>query len=81
MYPDNYAVVDEIKIDKAVTMQIKTPALSNIVLMKDGKRIHSTFGSALTYVASEPGFYRVEVYRRFLGRQRGWIFSNPIRVT
>jgi hypothetical protein len=35
---------------------------------------------AYTYIATEPGVYRVEVWRNFLGRKRGWIFSNPIYV-
>jgi hypothetical protein len=28
----------------------------------------------------EPGCYRVEVWRRVLGRHRPWIYSNPIYV-
>jgi hypothetical protein len=27
-----------------------------------------------------PGIYRVECYKRFLGKRRGWIFSNPIYI-
>ena len=35
---------------------------------------------AYTHIATEPGVYRVEVWRSYLGRKRGWIFSNPIYV-
>jgi hypothetical protein len=28
----------------------------------------------------EAGVYRIEAYRRHLGRRRAWIFSNPIYV-
>ncbi|MHB1120566.1 MAG: hypothetical protein ACYC11_10945, partial [Bellilinea sp.] len=30
------------------------------------------------YITKEPGVYRVESYIRYLGKLRGWIFSNPI---
>jgi len=32
-------------------------------------------------LASEKGIYRAEVYYHYLGRERGWIFSNPIYAT
>ena len=35
---------------------------------------------ACAHITSEPGVYRIEAYRRYLGRRRGWIFSNPIYV-
>jgi hypothetical protein len=34
----------------------------------------------LTHITKEPGIYRAEVYLDYLGRHRGWIFSNPIYV-
>ncbi len=30
---------------------------------------------------SQPGAYRLEAWMRFHGRERGWIFSNPIYLT
>jgi len=33
-----------------------------------------------THITTEPGSYRLEAYRRYLGKKRGWIFSNPIYV-
>ena len=35
---------------------------------------------ACTHITTEAGVYRVEVYRRYLGKRRGWIYSNPIYV-
>jgi hypothetical protein len=51
-------------------------------LLKDGQPVQIVSeGKVLTDPASDPGTYRIEAYRRFLGRRRAWIFSNPIYVT
>lgn len=70
---------DEIPLEKGVTLQVKLPARADECrLLKDGKVIRKLAGEACTHLAAEPGVYRVEAYRRFLGKLRGWIFSNPI---
>jgi len=70
---------DEISKRGGVTLQAHAPALAEIRLLHNGKIIRSSKKAyALTYLAEEPGAYRIEVYRRFLGLKRGWIFSNPI---
>ncbi|HXF86041.1 MAG TPA: CehA/McbA family metallohydrolase [Anaerolineales bacterium] len=72
---------DEISVKGGVTLQAHLPSPADIHLIKDGARIgawRQTY--ACTYIATEPGVYRVEVYRNYLGRKRGWIFSNPIYV-
>ena len=33
-----------------------------------------------THITTEPGAYRVETYIQYMGRKRGWIFSNPIYI-
>jgi hypothetical protein len=71
---------DEIPLEKGVTLQVRVPARADVRLVKDGKIIKTVHAEALTHVTTEAGVYRVEVYRRFLGRPRGWIFSNPIYV-
>lgn len=71
---------DEIKADGSVTLQANLPAQAEVCLLKDGTVIRRARGQALTHVTDEPGVYRVEAYRRYLGRRRGWIFSNPIYV-
>jgi hypothetical protein len=49
--------------------------------LKDGKLLRrEPSAHDLAYLATEPGVYRVEAWRRFRGRKRGWIFSNPIYV-
>ncbi|NWG05988.1 MAG: PHP domain-containing protein [Chloroflexi bacterium] len=70
---------DEIPAKGGVTLQIHTPSKSNIHLLKDGKVIAMWLhGQDCTYSATQPGVYRVEVFQNYLGRKRGWIYSNPI---
>jgi len=72
---------EEIAVKGGMTLQAHLPAQADIHLIKDGKRIRLWKNSyACTYSATEPGVYRVEVYRSYLGRKRGWIYSNPIYV-
>ena len=72
---------DEIPGRGGVTLQAHLPSLAEIRLIRNGKLIRSARRAyALTYVAVEPGVYRIEAWRRFLGRKRAWIFSNPIYV-
>lgn len=72
---------DEIPARGGVTLQVRTPSSAEIRLIKDGKLIQMWKNQAIiAHITTEPGVYRVEAYRRYLGRKRGWIFSNPIYV-
>ena len=74
----NVLMGDEIQVNGAITLQAKLPQPAEIRLLKDGKVIKSLRGDTLTHFTDEAGVYRVEAYMTFLGRRRGWIFSNPI---
>ena len=72
---------DEISGRRGVTLQAHLPEPAEIRLIKDGKTIGIwRDAQACAYSASEAGVYRVEAWRNYLGRKRGWIFSNPIYV-
>jgi hypothetical protein len=72
---------DEIPVKGGVTLQAHLPSKADMFLLKDGKIIGKWPNQqALTYIVTEPGVYRVEVHRRFLGKKRGWIYSNPIYI-
>jgi hypothetical protein len=72
---------DEIPAKGGVTLQAVTPADAEIHLLKDGRVVQTCRRrSTCTHITTEPGVYRVEAYRRYLGGKRGWIFSNPIYV-
>jgi len=74
----NVIMGDEIAVDGAVTLQVKLPSIAEIRLIKDGKCIKKITGEIMAYITEEPGAYRIEAYKRYLGKSRGWIFSNPI---
>jgi hypothetical protein len=72
---------DELSAKGGVTLQIRLPQVAECVLLKDGKPLRTWHKHQLcTFIATQPGVYRVEVYTRYLGMRRGWIFSNPVYI-
>ena len=72
---------DEISSKNSVTLQIRLPQRAECHLLKDGEVIKIWAGrDTCTHITGEPGVYRVEVFIPYLGRKRGWIYSNPIYV-
>lgn len=73
---------EEIPARGGVTLQARLPTLTGEVrLIKDGRVIRSWKRTTVcSHITTEPGVYRIEVYRFYRGRKRGWIFSNPIYV-
>lgn len=78
---DSVIMGDEISAKNGVTLQAKLPSAAEIILLKDGLPVQTWKNQqSCTYITTEPGVYRVEAYRRYLGKRRGWIYSNPIYV-
>lgn len=72
---------DEIPAKGGVTLQAKLPFHADIVLIKDGEVLQTWKNQiACTHITTETGVYRIEVYKNYLGKKRGWIYSNPIYV-
>jgi len=72
---------DQIDNQFGVTLQVRLPRRALCNLIKDGEIIKTWRNrDTCTYITSEPGVYRIEVYLNYRGRQRGWIYSNPIYV-
>ena len=72
---------DEIPAKGGVTLQAKIPSRAEVLLLKDGQVIQTWKNqTACTHITTEPGVYRIEAYCRYLGKRRGWIYSNPIYV-
>jgi hypothetical protein len=77
----NASMGDEISIEDGVTLQIRLPETTELSLLCDGEVIRhwdKTTNGALTTI--RPGVYRVEAYIHYLGKRRGWIYSNPIYI-
>jgi len=70
---------EEISAKNSLTLQIRLPAPAECRLIKDGKLLKTwQKRDTIAHIATEPGIYRVECYIEYLGKKRGWIFSNPI---
>ncbi len=73
---------DQLSCQGGVTFQIKLPLRSECVLLRNGKPVRSWNNKDLgTFITTQPGVYRVEAYIQYLGRKRGWIYSNPIYIS
>jgi hypothetical protein len=65
----------------APILTIETPARAHIKLIRAGSGVVAeSSGSTLRWRPEEPGAYRVEVWKKWWFKPRGWIFSNPIYV-
>jgi hypothetical protein len=73
---------ESLKIRFGVTLQVSVPRPAYIRLIHAGQELQRWDG-ALTAVhtVTQPGAYRVEVQINYRGKQRGWIYSNPIYLT
>ncbi|MEN6480711.1 MAG: CehA/McbA family metallohydrolase [Anaerolineaceae bacterium] len=72
---------ETIPFRSSVTLQVKTPENAEIRLIHNGKIRKIWHNQHIcSFTTHEPGFYRVECYLNYLGKRRGWIFSNPIFV-
>lgn len=69
---------EEMSIDEPVTLQCNLPSIGEIRLLKNGQCVKEIIGESLVFSTGEPGVYRIEGYKKYLGKLRGWIFSNPI---
>ena len=72
---------DEIALEDGITFQIRLPLAVECRLLCDGQPLKIwREREFITHIVNQPGVYRVECYIQFLGKRRGWIFSNPIYV-
>ncbi len=70
---------DEIRFDGSATLQVRTPAKANIRIVRHGEVVASVKNNTnLTHTPREKGAYRVECTIKHAGKERGWIYSNPI---
>lgn len=66
--------------DEEIRFEVMAPHPAHLRLIRNGLVIAQARGMHLVYTTREPGVYRVEAYRHYHLRDRGWIYSNPIRV-
>ncbi len=71
---------ETLAFENTVELRVTIPARARLRLLRNGKVIAQAHDRHLVLLTHSPGVYRVEAYRRHAGRQRGWIFGNPIYV-
>lgn len=68
-----------LKASGGVTLQAAVPARATLRLIRHGKLLREIEKSTtISFVATEPGAYRVEAWLPYKGVERAWILSNPI---
>ncbi len=71
---------DRVPLSEGLCLHVVLPTRARILLRKDGEVVEDVRGQTLRREVQEAGIYRVEVWKKAWGKERGWIFSNPIYV-
>jgi len=69
---------DTLAVEEPVTFHAILPASARLSLQRDGEVVYETKGRTLTHKVDQPGVYRLEAWKSRWGKERGWIFANPI---
>lgn len=70
---------NRVQMDAGATLQVIVPTRADIRIVRHGEVVASIKNETnLTYIPGEAGAYRVECTIDYLGKKRGWIYSNPI---
>ncbi len=70
---------EEVYLNPGATIRINLPRKADIRLIHNGMTITELNDSDLVVkTIDKPGAYRMEAYLNHLGKQRAWIFSNPV---
>ena len=78
---NTYTMGDVLELPRGESMEfvrfeVMTPFPAQIRLIRDGLVVAQALGTHLEHAVRQPGVYRVEAYRRYGMRERGWIFSR-----
>lgn len=76
-----FSMGDDFSLGNGATLQIRLPGEAECRLLWNGNLLRSWHNQEIcTHTVTQPGVYRVEVIVDFMGRKRGWIYSNPIYI-
>jgi hypothetical protein len=77
----SYSMGSQFKYQKDLVFQARLPYHADCCLIRNGK-VAAEFKQVreINFPVSSHGIYRLECYRSYLFRKRGWIFSNPITI-
>lgn len=68
---------EEISLKEKAVLRVESPKGTDIKMVRDGELVAQALARNLEFQAHRPGIYRVEVW----DKSKGWIFTNPIRIT
>ncbi len=77
---DRAIMGDDIRWAEGISLHAVLPASARVILRKDGDVVYDDVTRILNYPVEEPGVYRLEAWKKAWGKERGWIFANPIYV-
>jgi len=75
-----FTIGDELPAGPTYRFVARTPAKARLQLVHNGFVVAETVGEELHHTSRTPGYYRVQALRSYRGRERGWIYANPIYV-
>ena len=76
-----YPMGAELNFKEGLYILAQLPYPADCVLSRNGKPIiEMKKSSQLDFMVTEKGVYRLECFRNYLFKKRGWIFSNPIYI-
>ncbi len=71
---------ESIPLEPDMKLLAAAPNRCRFAVIKEGKEVYSTEGTALAWDIPGPGKYRVEAALKILGTWTPWIYANPIEV-
>ncbi len=70
---------DRIQLDAGATLQVSAPVRCKLRIIRHGVIVAEIENETnLTHIPVEEGAYRAECILPYMGKERGWIYSNPI---
>jgi len=75
-----FTLGDELPEGRTTRFRVQTPVPAHLRLVLNGFCVAEATASEMVYESRVPGAYRVEAYRRYAFKERGWVFTNPIYI-
>ena len=77
-----YQMGEKVSFESGLILRATLPAKADCFILNNGKRIQAFRNvNRINFPIMSEGIYRIECYRRFRIRKRGWIFTNPFYLS
>jgi len=75
-----FDIGDTLELAGRTSLFARFPVAAKIRVLRDGNVVNEVTDSRLTYIASEPGEYRIDALLSVDGEEHPWIKSSPIHL-